>query len=179
MTRGKPQIARVAYLGVYFFMFILVFWPVADLVTNTWPTQLGNVQWRYGFMGLLSGFLHTPILGLMIAMITALSLGHRRVLRSLSGVCLAGAVLLGLVVLFFALDVVQVRAMRPAGQLSSFTAGALIAELKHVTAFVALSLLGFGGWKTAGALSGDASAKADPGLVMDPKQRGSKGAKQR
>ena len=45
MTDDRTALSSWAILGFYFFAFILVFWPVADLITNTWPIQLGNLQW--------------------------------------------------------------------------------------------------------------------------------------
>lgn len=179
MNRSSLRISPLAYRGIYFFMFVLVFWPAADLLTNAWPTQFGNVQWRYGFMGLMGGFLHTPILGITIAMIVAFVLGHTRMLRVLSGLSLAGAVLLGLVLVFFPLDVIQVRSVRPPAQSTPFLAGALIAELKHLTSFVALLLIGLGGWRTARTLGSERAAKSGgtPDLVMKPPTKGrSKGS---
>lgn len=174
MTDDRAAVSSWAIRGLYFFTFILVFWPVTDLITNTWPIQLGNLQWRYGFMGLLAGFLHTPILGLVLAMALAYAMEHRRTLRLLSVVSLLGAVGLLAVLLFFALDVVQLRNTVPAERLPSFQAGALIAELKHLTSFVALALLGIGGWKTAAPKeAGDSKLSNELHIVM--KQRAKTG----
>lgn len=167
MTDDRAAVSSLAIRGLYFFTFILVFWPAADLITNTWPIQLGRLQWRYGFMGLLAGFLHTPILGLALAMVLAYAMAHRRILRLLSAVNLLGAFVLLAVLLFFALDVVQIRNTVPAERLPSFQAGALIAELKHLTSFVVLTLLGIGGWRTAALMEVDAPKHTrEPAIVM-------------
>ena len=73
----------------------------------------------------------------------------------------------------FALDVIQLRSARAPESLPSFQAGALIAEAKHFTAFITLSLLGLGGWKTAGDLGKEAKSSGAKGrsseLVGMPK----------
>ncbi len=167
MTDDRAAVSSWAIRGLYFFTFILVFWPVTDLITDTWQIQLGNLQWRYGFMGLLAGFLHTPILGLVLAMALAYAMEHRRTLRLLSVMSFLGAVGLLAVLLFFALDVVQLRNAVPAERLPSFQAGALITELKHLTSCVALALLGIGGWKTAAPMgAGDSKLSNELNIVM-------------
>jgi hypothetical protein len=150
MTDHRESVSPWAVRGLYFFAFVLVFWPVADLVTNTWPPQFGSVQWRYGFMGLLAGYLHTPVLGIILALVLAYAMNHRRTLRSLSAISLVGAAGLFAVLLLFLLDVLQISGSVPAEQAASFRAGALIAELKHFTSLLALFMLGVGGWKSAG-----------------------------
>jgi len=149
MTDHREAVSPWAVRGFYFFAFVLIFWPVADLVTNSWPPQWGSVQWRYGFMGLLAGYLHTPVLGLTLALVLAYAMNHRRTLRALSALSVIGALGLLAVLGLFALDVLQISGTVPAERLASFRAGALIAELKHFTSLLALSMLGIGGWKTA------------------------------
>ncbi len=127
MTHSRPRVSRWAIRGLYFFTFIVIFWPGADLITNVWPLQPGNLQWRYGFMGLLAGFPHTPILGLALAMSLAYAMKHDRTLRMLSAINLIGAAGLLAVLLFFPLDVVQLESAVPTEGLPSFQAGSLIA----------------------------------------------------
>ena len=137
MTHSRPRVSRWAIRGLYFFTFILIFWPIADLITNVWPLQPGNVQWRYGFMGLLAGFLHTPILGLALAMSLAYAMKHGRTLRMLSAINLIGAAGLLAALLVFPLDVVQLESAVPTEGLPSFQGGSLITEFKYFTSFLA------------------------------------------
>jgi hypothetical protein len=167
MSNQHASPSKWSIRGVYFFTFVLVFWPVADLVTSTWPVQLDSLQWRYGFMGLLAGFLHTPILGVTLAMALAYALRHGTVMRILAALELVCAAGLALVLVFFALDVVQLRSTVPADRLPSFQVGALIAELKHFTSFIALVLLGLGGWRTAASLKvREEKSARQPNIVM-------------
>ena len=153
MSQGTIRPSALSVAGAYFFMFVLVFWPMVDLASSIWPLQMGNLQWRYGFMGLMAAYLHTPILAVVLAMGLAYYLQHSLTLRLLSLLGFLGALVLFIVLVLFPLDVIQLRSQIAQERLSSFQAGALLAELKHFTAFVALLLLGFGGWRTARDLS--------------------------
>ena len=157
----KPSALGIA--GAYFFLFLLVFWPLVDYLTTVWSPQLGSVEWRYGAVGLWAAYLTTPILGVALAMFLAFFLRQVPILRVLSISCLLGAIILVPAMLSFALDVVQLRSARPPESLPSFQVGALIAEAKHFTAFVTLSLFGLGGWKTAGEISSKAKSSDTKG----------------
>jgi len=153
MSTETSRVSSWYVAGAYSLCVVLVFWPAADLLTSAWPTQFGAIQWRYGFLGLMSAFLHTPILSIALAMALAFWIGHSAVIRGLAIVSLLGSLTLFLVMVFFALDVIQLRNATPPESLAAFQVGAVSSELKHLTAFVTLSLLGVGGWKTAGIMS--------------------------
>ena len=168
MKSSRSDISPWVVRGLYLFAFILVFWPAVDLLTNTAPFHPGDVRWRYGFAGLLAGFLHTPILGLALATFVAYGRRSRLALRTLASVELLGAVALVLVMGMFALDVVQIRAMRPPESLAAFMTGAAISEAKHLTAFLVLVSLGIGSWRTGAMVdegSPRAAAEATRGIV--------------
>ena len=165
MTKRSMSPATLGIAGIYFLLFLLFLWPATDYLTTVWAPRLGEVEWRYGAIGLLTAHLLTPVLAMGLAMVVAFALRHRGALKALSVLSLVGALILIVAMGFFALDVMQLRNVRPPESLPSFQAGALIAELKHFTAFIALTLLGLGGWSTAGRL-----ADADE-AVDTPKRR--------
>jgi hypothetical protein len=78
---------------------------------STAPFRFGNVQWRFGAVGLLSNTLLTPGLGYLIVVVTAVTLRHVRAQRVLS--VLAWVIAAGLLALLgmFSLDALQTRAM--------------------------------------------------------------------
>jgi hypothetical protein len=115
----------------------------------------------------MAAYLHTPLLGLLIAMVLSFLLRHSGVLRVLAVVCLLGAGVLVLAMGVFALDVVQMRATTPLEARPSFQVGALLAEAKHFTGFVTLAFFGLGGWKAAGHLSSMAKASEPKGRTGD------------
>lgn len=160
MSHPTDNASRLAITGLYLFAALLVFWPILDLVTTSWPPQFGTLQWRYGMMGLLASYTHTPILGLVLAMIAAFGLRHTGVLRTVSVLSLLGGLVLLIVLVMFPLDVVQMGSNAPPEARPSMKAGAIIAELKHGTGFLALVLLGLGGWRTAGYLSKGPEARS-------------------
>ena len=49
--------------ATYFIALLLVVLPVLDFATNVWPFQPGLAVWRYGSVGLFSGYMLTPLLG--------------------------------------------------------------------------------------------------------------------
>jgi hypothetical protein len=151
MSQRLSRVSGWGIAGAYLFLFLLFLWPIIDLVSNALPLQPGNVQWRYGFMGLMASYLQTPILALALAMVLALVLRHGLVLRLLSVLSFVGIPLLFLVMVIFALDVLQLRDLTPVERLSAFKVGAVLAELKHLSAIAVLALLGIGGWKTTAA----------------------------
>lgn len=180
MTKRPMSPAALGIAGIYFLLFLLFLWPATDYLTTVWAPRLGEVEWRYGAIGLLTAHLLTPVLAMGLAMVVAFALRHRTTLKALSVLSLVGALILIVAMAFFALDVMQLRNVRPPESLPSFQAGALIAELKHFTAFIALTLLGLGGWSTAGRLR-DANEAAEkpkrgPDLVKKPEGKRKEGA---
>jgi len=149
MNRNSPSLSAWTTAGLYLFGAALFFWPLADLVTNTMPPHPGDLQWRYGFGGLMAAYLNTPILGLVLLTFLAYWLRHRKTLRFLSVFEILMAVGLIVVMATFALDLIQVRASRPEAARAAVLAGGTIAILKHVTGATVLSLLGIGSWRTA------------------------------
>lgn len=127
---------------LYFMALLLVATPLVDFFANAWPIRLGEVGYRYGVVGLLSGFVLTPLLGLGVACALALVLGHRTVLRVLAILCVVGAVLLLVAAIDFSLDVIQLRRNVPDAQRWSFQVGALKALVKHLSGAAALAWLG-------------------------------------
>ncbi len=144
-TRVSPWIAR----GLYLFAVALLLTAVIDLGSTVWPFRPGEVTWRYGFLGLMAGYLQTPTLGLTIALAVALWQESRTMLRVLGTVGLLAAAALLLAVGMFALDVIQMRGMRVDEIQSSVLTGGMLQEVKYVVASVVLVLLGLGAMGTA------------------------------
>ena len=137
---------------------ILVLWPLADHLANVWPVQPGSVQWRYGAAGLLANFLHTPLLGLSLLLLVAWWTRSAGLMRGLGLASMVAAVLLLGVMAVFAMDLQQIRAIRPPEAGTLVLVGGAISELKYLTTVVAASLLGIGAWTTAGRLPSRRSA---------------------
>jgi len=140
------NVALVPSLGRAFYLVaaLLVVTPVMDVLTNVWPLAFGDLRWRYGAVGLLSGFLLTTLLGMALAVLTAVALRHRRVLTVLFGLNVAAAVVLLATTVLFGLDVLQVRVTVPMESRGLFDVGAAKALLKHFTLVASFAALGVG-----------------------------------
>jgi hypothetical protein len=143
----KPPVLGIA--AAYFFCFMLVFWPIFDFFSNALPFQLGRMEWRYAAVGLMGSYLITPIMGVAFAMLLASLLRHRVLLRFLSVLCLLGAAFLLLAMVSLGLDVIQLWRLSPPEGIPSLRTGGLIAEMKHLSGVVAVSLFGLGGWQAS------------------------------
>lgn len=148
----------------YFAALLLVAFPLADLVTNVWPLQLGNVQWRYGGLGLLSGFFLTPVLGMLLAVGVAILLEHRVVLRGLSLANLLGGVLLAGSVVLFGLDWLQMRPTMSDEARRAMDIGSLKALVKFAAAALLVGWMGVVGFRASRRRSHRAPGK----LVREP-----------
>lgn len=135
-----PSLGRALYLVAA----LLVVTPLLDVLSNVWPLAIGDLRWRYGTVGLLSGFLLTSLLGMALAVLTAVVLRQRRVLSVLSVLNLVAAVTLLAAAGLFVLDVLQVRGTVPVESRSLFDVGAVKALFKHATLMVSFAALGIG-----------------------------------
>jgi len=164
MTRSHPS--QWAISGLYLFALVLVFSPMMDLASTVWPARFGELAWRYGFLGLLPGYIHTPILGLIMAGLLAYGQGHTSVVRVLAALSLVGALVLLSAMTAFALDVLQMRGLRPPEEQTAVLVGGVLQEVKYLTACVVLALLGLGGRATAkGMKAAGAGGRSSPGIV--------------
>ena len=137
-------VRRLAW-PTYFVAFLLVVISKMDYLSNVWPLRPADVQWRYGSVGLLAGFLLTPLLGFLMAMLAAAVLDHRIVLRVLSILGLVTGAVLLLAVPLFTLDALQLRGTVPSDASSLYDVGVLKAIIKHLTIGVAFGWLGWAG----------------------------------
>lgn len=144
MSRS-PRLWAPGYLVAFF----LVAAPLNDLVLRLRPLDPSSLEWRYGSIGFVSLSLEAPFLGILLALIVAAVLGHKRTVQVLSVVALVASVgLLGLGGLF-ALDAQQLRSMIDPLLRPSFSIGALIALVKFGVGACVAGLLGWSGLRRA------------------------------
>jgi hypothetical protein len=121
---------------------LLVLTPTGDFLSGVWPWRPRALAWRFASSGLLSGFLLTPLLGVLIAVTIAALRGHDRVLRVLGLVTLIAATVWLLILAAFILDAVQLHASIPEAQRRSFLDASIKAFIKYVLSCTAAYLLG-------------------------------------
>jgi len=136
---------------VYFIAAGLIISPLFDFVTSVLPLQLWDMHWRFATVALFSGFLLTPLLGVVLISLVAALVGDRIIQRVLAVLCLtATVVLLGLMVLY-ALDVIQIRHNLPAGDRLPFDMATLRASVHYFFLMLALLFLGIAGVRASRA----------------------------
>lgn len=145
MSPKRPHGPEALIAPLYFVAFLLVATPIMDFATSILPIRLGDIEWRFASVGLLSGFLLTPLLGLALAVGVAHLGGHLRFQRILAIANLLLAVTLVAVLILFLLDVVQLQGGIQAEAKPAFASAALKAVIKHASFIVALALLGWRG----------------------------------
>ncbi|MGQ0538729.1 MAG: hypothetical protein ACT4R6_07260 [Gemmatimonadaceae bacterium] len=114
----------------YFIAALLVVAPLADFATAVWPWRWAAMDWRFASAGLLSGFLLTPLLGVLVAVGVAISRGHRRLLHVTGVVTTVAGVACLVLLAAFLLDAIQLGAGIPADQRRGFALAIVKAGLK-------------------------------------------------
>jgi hypothetical protein len=160
---SRSQLSSGAVWGLYLFAAVLITSPLIDLITTAWPPRIADLSWRYGFLGLAAGYLHTPIIGMVMAMLVAHAEDHRGTLRTLGVLSLMVAVLLLPVLALWPMDVLQMRDLRAPEVQRGVVIGGVIQEIKYLGACVVLGLLGLGCLQLAAAARRE--PRAAPGIV--------------
>ncbi len=135
--------------GAYFVSALLFLITLADYLGNAWPFRPGEVDWRYGVVGMISTYLLSPLLGCLIASATAAWLPHPKVSKFLGLLMWLGAVLLLAALGIFVLDSIQVRSAAAAGARWVTTTSFMLASGKIFLAAVGLMVLGRGNLRAA------------------------------
>ncbi len=165
IDRLRPLVGPTYFVA---WLFILV--PAMDFLFTVWPLQFGQITWRYGTVGLLGGFLLSPLLGATMILLLARVMGHRGLLRVMTVLLLAGGILLLIGVVSFILDAVQLRGGVPEAERWAFDTGVIKALVKDLTGAIALSWLAGGSFQASRGPAG-ASRGGSP-LVVGESAKG-------
>lgn len=129
----------------------LIIIPLLDFVTSILPLQPYDIRWRFASVALLSGFLFTPLLAIMFLMVVS-ALAEDRTFQRVVGVLnLVLVVLLGALLVLFALDVLELRHGLPDAERVPFDMSALRATAKYGFMVVILLVLGIVGIRVSRA----------------------------
>jgi hypothetical protein len=93
----------------YIIALLLVLFPLGDFILAAVPTANRGIAWRFGALGLLSGALFIPTVGIVAALTVAVRQVHRGVMRTIGVVAAVIAVLLLAATILFILDTLQMR----------------------------------------------------------------------
>ena len=141
-TRLDPEEALAGPL--YLVAALLVVVPLVDYFLTVPPAEFDKVQWRFSALGLLSGHLLMPVVGLGLAFVISAVLKHHALQRIMVFVCLTIAMLLLGLSIVFLNDVMELRTAVTNDGRAAFASAWQRAVIKMV-----LSAWGFGylGWR--------------------------------
>jgi len=143
--------------------------PLADLLASVWPVRMGQLEWRFGTIGLLSGFTLSPVLGLVMCVAAAAALEHRLVQRILAALAMVSAVVLIGATVIFAFDWLQFRAAAPEEARSGMDTGSIKAVIKHLLVAGGLIWLAIAGWRVG--RPEHRARRHQPPLIREPDAR--------
>jgi hypothetical protein len=145
---------------------LLVLIPVADTVLALTPLHPGAVAWRFGALGMGSQAVMTPLLGGLLALVTAAILGHRRGVRALQVLAVLAAVLLLAASVLFVLDAAQTRASIRATAKGVFDKASVVALVKYFIGVATSVAFALAGQRVIGRMGAHAASDSDtPPLV--------------
>lgn len=140
MDTSSPVVRLVAW-SWYAIGLLVVLAPLGDLAAGIGSLNPGAVPWRFGAAGLLSGALVLPMVGLGLWFAAAVLLEHRGMLRSLSVLSAITLLLVGVILVVFALDALQVRVQVRQDAKRAFDLAALKAAMTYLLEGVVLAVL--------------------------------------
>jgi hypothetical protein len=145
---GRELLAHFV-VPAYIVSALFLLTPIFDVVTNVWPPAPGTVTWRYGAAGAAANYLISSVFGAFLGCCVAAWAEHRRTLRVFAVLSFLGVLLLVLVAGDFAMDVAQLRPLVPPTDMQAFLIGAVKAEVKYLTAIIAMLVLGLCSWRAS------------------------------
>jgi hypothetical protein len=163
MDREAEALRAYAW-PAYLIALLLIVFPLVDVAANVWPPRLGDLQWRFGTVGLLAGFILTPLLGMLVAVAAAAIRGDRVFQRFVALLNLALALVLSVMFVVFALDWLQVRTTIPPSGHGTIDVGSVKALVRYAGVALALAWLGVMGWRVS-RQSGGRSRRAKAPLI--------------
>jgi len=127
-----PSANRFALLAwpAYLTALVLIVFPTVDMAMTVYPPNYGGVAWRFAAVGLFSGGLATPLLGVLLALATAIALAHRWMVGVVGALTALFGVLLIPMLPMFALDSLQMQSQLAPDAAARFQATWLMALLK-------------------------------------------------
>jgi cytochrome bd-type quinol oxidase subunit 2 len=134
---------------LYFLAVLLIVNPAIDFVAGVQPLSFDNLQWRFGAVGLLSGFILTPLLGIVLAIGVAHYAEHYVVQRILAVLNVLTALGFLMLLVLFVLDVLQLKNLVQPEAEAQFASAAWKAILKHGLFVVVTGWLGVAGFRLA------------------------------
>lgn len=147
---------------------------IADPFLRVWPFQPGLVRWRFAAVGFFSNSLIGVLFGMIWMIGVAILLDHRRAVRVFAALTVFLSVVVATVLLFFVLDMLQLRASVNPEFLPSFDVTVVKTIATLVIATPVIFAAGIAAWISArvGKRSEVARASGNAGLISHSRNKG-------
>ena len=153
-------------LPTYLVAFALTCIPLFDVAMQVMPMRFAAVRCRFGAFGLVSNALMLVAGGLLLATLAAFWFEHRGMQRIMGTIASALALLLTVGLIFFALDILQVRReVSPAAALA-FKVASVTAATKAIIGIVTLASLGIGSFRASAAAQRQTKRAASDNVLV-------------
>ncbi len=172
----KSQTNRPFLRSLYPVGVLIILSSLIDPLLRVWPMQMGEVRWRFGAVGFFSSSVLGVMFGLVWMMVIALMLDHARTMRVLASFAIATGVIVAAVLVFFALDALQVRNLVNPQLTNSFDATVIkTAGILAISIPIAI-WVGMGAWRTSKGVGATAkqsgrATKDEAGLLLHPQHK--------
>jgi hypothetical protein len=165
-TSDSPASLAARYATViYIIAALMVVSPPLDIMLSMQQYVVSSPRWRFGAVGLLTGSMLLPMLGLVLASFTASLVGHRWVHRVV-------LVLAALMVLTnfafmgsFALDSIEIRRQVNSNVVGRFDVTVVKTLLLQVVQIVTIALIARSTWRSSRALTAERRGERAPDLI--------------
>jgi len=166
MDLTSVPIRHVAWC-LYAIGFMLCLAPLMELAAGLGSVNPGAVPWRFGALGLMSGALVLPLVGIGTTFAAAVALEHRGMVRFLTAVAILLLVTVVGAIVIFGLDALQVRSQITQSAKRAFDLATIKAALTYATEILVLLVLSLNTLKAGRAMASRASQrKAESGTLV-------------
>lgn len=141
--------------------------PLVQSLTQIWPLQLSNIQWRFGAANALSSILLLPFLGLSLMLVMARGLDQTGLARAVGAASALFTLALLPCIAVFVLDAQELKTIvstQMAAQFTNTTIRVGLVSTLFLVAYALLTIFGFSAMPGSGSAKGGkrASSKAEP-----------------
>jgi len=127
---------------------------IVDVATNAWPWFIGNEQWRFGAVAILSNYLISIIFGVLLLAVLGVARATPGALYFVTAVSALVALFLFVIMIGYSFDTLQLMGSVREEQVEMFKIGAaktLFKTLLFFTAALAMSIASFKAARDVGA----------------------------
>ena len=144
---------------------LLIVVPFLQVAAQLWPLRLFNIEWRFGAANAVSSVLLLPFLGMLLLVVIGRITESVTLPRVVGVIALVIALCVGLSMVVFAMDALQLRQLVSSAQQNGFITTAARVAATSVIFVVSFAVLGLAGMNRPKRFS-QPERKADRGVGL-------------